>query len=180
MKMKKIFGFVAVCLVVGALIGVSLPPLFPSEERFLKEDAGNVLAGLVGCIFADQCTLKRTVEDVQGRQVLGLYQKLPEKGLNIKYALQVEAGALTVIVALDANNQLSITDTDLDGLADAVIEVSNGVAVTFGPLDPAHLLDYNAAQQLYEFALQTAWDKLVPPKLQQHLRDNPDVERFRG
>jgi len=181
-KVTKVLGFVAGCLVVGILIGVSLPRLFPVDvaESPLKEDAGNVLSGLVGCIFADQCTLKRTVEDVHGRQMLGLYQKLPEKGLNIKYALEVDTGALSVVVVIDSKNQLSIVDINLDGVADAVVEVTDGKEVGFGPLDPAHLSDYLAAQLLYEFALQTAWDKLVPPKMQQHLRDNPDIERFRG
>lgn len=178
--MKKIAYVVAgvalVAVLAGALLAhFSLQSSDTEVSDLVEGTPGYALNGLLMCIAADECNIKSTVEYVQGRRMLGLYQVLPEKGISIKYALQMEAAALTVIVVVDANNQLSITDADLDGVADAVISVADGKSNTFGPLDKDYVVNYVFAQMLYEYALQTGWDKLVPPKTRQHLRDFSEV-----
>ncbi len=162
---------------VGIVIGLLLPK--PAEpESPLTAERENVMAGLLACLAADSCLEKRTVEMIEGQPIFGIYHKMPEKGVNIKYAFQTGALAMTVVIVKDSQNQLSISDIDMDGVADIVVEVTDGVVATFGPLDPAYQSDYMASQLLYELALQTAWEKLIPEMLRKSLVDNPDISRY--
>jgi hypothetical protein len=178
MMKKALFGAV----VAGVVIGLFLAVTYKQDEipSPLKVDRDNVLAGLVTCLSTDTCQLKRAVEKVEGQEFVDVYYKVPGKNISIKYMMEKGKPALTVVIIIDAENHLTVSDLKLSGFADVVAATEKGQTTVYGPISPGHLEDYETAQRLYELALQTAWDQVVPANMRKHLEENPDVQKFRS
>jgi hypothetical protein len=178
--MRKTLIILSLTVIIGIVGGLLLGKYDTKPESPLKADRGDVMAGLVACLLGDKCKLTRTTEVVDGHQFYGVYLRIPEKGVNIKYAMEKGDGKMMVAFIKDNDNQLSVTDFHLRGVVDLVLETTAGKTEMYGPLDPAHLGDYEDVQGLYDFALQEAWDKVISLEIRKSLEENPDTERFRS
>lgn len=162
MTIRRLFVFLCIFFLIGAVGALVLKH---NEDE--KVEYGDMLAGVLACVSTDKCMVPSTVETFGGMKIPGVYLKIPEKGINIKYAF-INDG-VSVVIIRDQEVQVSLNDFDLDGIIDVALVTEDGVVHRVG--DPAFNDSMVDAQILYEDALRTAWDKLVPKGIKRALRD---------
>ncbi len=144
-----------------SFVFVAVFTLFFYEEETIEDH----LAGLMTCVVLDNCNIPTTKDSVSGLDFLGIYLKIPENNLKIKY--MVGNGVVIVVLVSDELNQVTLTDIDFDGNVDLV-----GI-IKKGDVSKPSNEDVVFWQKMYSKSLQMAWERVVPNEIKEALKNMP-------
>lgn len=135
--------------------------LFSREEEGTEKQ----LAGLIACVTLNTCEVPTTNDSFLGLDLLGIYIKIPEENINIKY--MIGDGVVIVVVVKDKDNQATLTDIDFDGNIDTVGLLKEGEIV-----QPSNT-EIDIWKTFYSKSLKVAWDRAVPADIKEMLKKMP-------
>ena len=164
--MKKIFKVLVVLF--GVLFSIfALLFLFEEDEGVRIESQ---ITGLMACVVTNSCEMKTTEDTLGEFKFLGVYLPIPEKGTSIKYLVGEGGVVMVIIVANNGNSQVTLTDSDVDGIVDMVGVLENG------KVSPPDGFNSAPRQYLYVLSMQKAREDVIPQHIKNKLID--DMEQL--
>lgn len=142
------------------LITIFVLFFYEGEERVEYQ-----LAGLMACVKKDNCQMRTTEESFSGLDFLGVYLKMPENNINIKY--MVGNGFVIVVVVVDQDNQVTLTDIGFDGEVDSIGLIKKG------EFSQPKNADFAFWQNIYNKSLHAAWERVIPDHIKEELKKMP-------